>query len=94
MYGQPIKPEKCLFNIFIDDGTDDMYVAGDGDICLCITDEDCPDNDDIRDIDHPDFDKYWGNAAENVFLSDGFKHFKSLGEAKQWCFEVGMKENL
>ncbi len=92
MYGQPMKPNRCEFSIFIDDNTSDMYVAGDGDICLCITDMDEPDNDDIRDVDHPDFDKFWGNACENVFLSDGFKHFKSLEDAKNWCLSIGMIE--
>lgn len=93
MYGQPLQPNRCEFSLHIDNDQADMYVAGDGDICLCITDLDEPDNDDVRDVDHPDFDKYWGNACENVFLSEGFDHFKSLEDARKWCLSIGMVES-
>ena len=95
MYGQPLMPNRCEFWLFIDDGGDDkdMYIAGEGDICLCISDLDEPDNDDIRDVVHPDFDKFWDNACENIFLSHGFKHFKSLEDAKKWCLSIGMIES-
>lgn len=92
MHGEIMKPDRCEFTLFIDDGSSDMYVSGDGDICLCISDLDEPDNDDIRDVDHPDFDTYWGNACENVFLSNKFDDFKDIEEARQWCLSIGMVE--
>ncbi len=93
MYGHPLEPNKCKFLLFIDDGEADMYISGDGDICLCIEDIDESDNDDIRDINHPDFDKLCNNASENVFLSNGFEDFKSLEEARKWCLSIGMIES-
>lgn len=50
-----------------------------------------PSNDDIRDIDHPHFEKYFGNAAECVFSAHS-KHL-SLRGAKAFCESIGMKFN-
>ncbi len=93
IYGQPLEPNRCEFSLHIDNEDAEMYVAGDSDICLCITDLDEPDNDDVRDINHPDFDKFWSNACENVFLSNGFNDFATIEDARQWCLSIGMIEN-
>lgn len=80
MYGKPLKPSECKFTLFIDDE----------DICLSIEDITDPSNDDVREVNYPDFDKYWDNVMENVFTSN---HFKSLKDAKDWCLSIGMIEN-
>ena len=57
MYGQPLDPKRTSFAISDEDGV----------ITLWVVDLDEEDNDDIRDINHPDFDNYWSNAMECVF---------------------------
>jgi len=85
MYGQPMNPTRCEFEISTDDG----MLSEVGDIVLVIGDLDEPDNDDIRDVIHADFDRLWDNACENVFTSD---KFKTEEEARKWCLSIGMKE--
>jgi hypothetical protein len=90
-----MKPNRCEFSLHIE--ADMPWLSAkifeDGDICLCISDLDEPDNDDIRDVLHPDFDRFWGNACENVFLSNGFKDFKTIEDARRWCLAIGMVES-
>lgn len=78
MYGEPLQPKRCKFDIGIFDGL----------ITIFVTDLDQRDNDDVRDIVHPDFDKYWGNEMENVFSTD---NFKTMREAKDWLTSIGME---
>jgi len=88
MYGQPMNPARCEFELQEDTFGD---MGDPGDIILIVGDLDDPDNDDIRDVLHPDFDNYWGNACENVFVSDGVMHFSGIEDARQWCLSIGMK---
>lgn len=97
MYGQPLNPRRTSFGIAEEDGNVVLYVL----------DLDEPDNDDVRDIDHPDFDYYWGNACENVFelwkRPSRIKRFRESGElkpllsgieqARMWCRSIGMIED-
>ncbi len=78
MYGEPLQPNKCKFDIGVFDG----YIT------ISITDLDEEDNDDIRDVVHPDFEKYWDNDAENIFSTT---HFKTMQEAQDWCISIGME---
>ncbi len=77
MYGEPLQPNRCQFEISIFDGI----------ITLAVEDLDDPSNDDVREVVHPDFEKYWDNSMENVFETT---HFKSMQEAKDWCISIGM----
>jgi len=67
MYGKPLEPNKALFHISTpeefaeEQGDDEEYV-----VSMFIVDMDEPDNDNIRDIKHPDFDRYWGNTMKIV----------------------------
>lgn len=78
MYGQPLKPSECIFEIGVFDN----------EITIVIEDLTDNDNDDVREVDHPDFDNYWDNMMENVFSSEKFKNMK---DAKDWCISIGMK---
>jgi hypothetical protein len=43
--------------------------------------------DDIRSVKHSDFDTFWTNIMENVFVTD---HFETVGEAKDWLKSIGL----
>ena len=60
----------------------------DNEITIIIEDLTDNSNDDVREVDHPDFDNYWDNMMENVFSSEKFKNMK---DAKDWCISIGMK---
>ena len=85
MFGQPMNPARCEFELQEDTFGD---MGDPGDIVLIVGDLDEPDNDDIRDVLHTDFDYYWGNACENVFVSE---KFKDIEDARKWCLSIGMK---
>lgn len=78
MYGEPLQPNRCLFDIGVFNGL----------ISIFIEDLDESNNDDVRDVVHPDFDRYWGNDCENMFST---RHFKTMQEAKEWCVSIGME---
>ena len=61
MYGEPLNPKKTAFAIVIDPSTW-LYVP-----TLFLEDLEDPDNDDVREVNHPDFETYWGNSMENTF---------------------------
>jgi hypothetical protein len=99
-----LKPSDVEFAIT--NGMDgDEYTGHDTskDITLWVSSISDPGNDDIRDINHKDFDKYWGNACECVFISwdqkwidineYGVIAFKTIQEAKGWCISIGMVHN-
>lgn len=65
---------------------EDSWVAG---IFIEVQDTENEDNDDIRSIDHPDFDKYWDNEMECVFKT---YHFTSVQDARAWLLAIGMTE--
>lgn len=73
-----MKPNRCIFEV-------GEY---DGQTSLIIGDLDDSSNDDIREVDHPDFDKYWYNEMENTFSSDKLNQ----EEARKWCLSIGMVE--
>lgn len=77
MYGEPLQPNRCKFDLGIFDGI----------IQIFIIDLDEESNDDVRDVVHPDFERYWSNDMENIFSTD---HFKTMQEAKDWCISIGM----
>lgn len=81
MYGQPLKPNECLFEIGVFDNFDN-------EITIIIEDLTDSSNDDVREVDHADFDFYWENMMENVFSSTKFRTMK---DAKDWCISIGMK---
>ena len=92
-----IKPNDAEFAV-----TNDSSSFGNG-IVLWVSSISHPDYDDIREVDHVDFEKYWGNAMENVFEAHeqdyidsekyGVKAFKNTQEAIDWCISIGMVHN-
>lgn len=70
MYGEPLKPSECNFALFLDDGSTNIHLDGDGGIALIIEDNTEPGNDNIRDVIHPDFDKLWCNVSECMFMAE------------------------
>ena len=77
MYGEPLQPNRTGFDIGIFSGQ----------ITISVSDLDELDNDDVREVVHPDFETYWGNEMENVFSTE---HFKTMREAIDWCVSIGM----
>jgi hypothetical protein len=77
MYGEPLQPNRTKFEIGVFDG----------EISIAVFDLDELDNDDVREVVHPDFEKYWDNVMENCFVTE---HFKTMQEAKDWCISIGM----
>lgn len=97
MYGQPLKPNRASFEFFEDEGEFTIHVS----------DLDDPSNDDVRDVDHPDWDTLWGNEMENVFspwdqdtVRNGFYGDKpsdlqpltNKNKARAWLLSIGMTE--
>lgn len=58
---------------------------------LHIQDKEDFENEDIHNINHPDFDKFWFEESENDFSTE---HFKNVEDARQWCLSIGMIEDL
>lgn len=77
MYGEPLQPNRCKFQIGVFDG----------EISIFITDLDEEDNDDVREVVYPDFDNFWGNSMENCFVTE---HFQTMQQATEWCVSIGM----
>jgi hypothetical protein len=77
MYGEPLEPNRCEFEIGVFDG----------EISIFITDLDEQDNDDVREVMHPSFEQFWENSMENVFVTE---HFTTMQQAKDWCLSIGM----
>ena len=55
-----LNPKKTSFFAFIDEYNQEIQVA--------LIDQDDPEADDIRDIDHSEFDIFFGNASECLFI--------------------------
>lgn len=93
MYGKPLEPNKALFHISTqeefaeENGDDEIYKP-----TMFVVDIDEPSNDNIRDINHPDFDRYWGNSMENCFEVYGEGEGWSYEKALEWCLSIGMIE--
>lgn len=93
MYGQPLDPTKTTFDVQVDD---------DGSIMVFLQDQEDPDNDDVRDVDHPDFDKLFGNECENIFSpwtqeqiddyhpNSGLKALKTKRQVVDYLLSLGM----
>jgi len=77
MYGEPLEPNRCEFEIGVFSG----------EISIFINDLDEQDNDDIREVIHPQFEDYWDNSMENVFVTE---HFTTMEQARDWCVSIGM----
>jgi hypothetical protein len=89
-YGEPLDPKKTTFELYINDGSDNTC-AEDGGIGLFLTDDEAEDNDDVRDVIHPDFETYWDNDMENTFSTT---HFTTLKEAEKWLRSIGMHGSI
>lgn len=89
MYGQPLEPKNTTFRLFIDDGEDEINLRCDGDIAVELTDDEDGGNDNINDINHPDWDENWEASCEGVFIASKFKTIK---EARKWLLSIGMSE--
>ncbi len=98
MYGQPLDPKKTTFAVTQDPDYDEDRPT------LFLADLDDDDNDDVREISHPDFDILWSNDCENIFSSNdqfyvsksrkhGLMALNTVEEARQWCLSVGMTED-
>lgn len=98
MYGKPLKPQKTSFTIEDSD-------LNDGGFTIYLTDLEEPSNDDVRDVDHPDFDILWGNAMENVFEpwdqewidnheERKLKAITTKKMAREWLLSIGMTEKI
>lgn len=85
-YGEPLDPKKTTFELYINNG-DDNTTSEDGGIGVFLTDDECDDNDNVGDVVHPDFDKYWDCDCENTFSTT---HFTTLKEAEKWLRSIGM----
>jgi hypothetical protein len=91
MYGEPLEPRKALFHISTpeefaeEQGDDEEYV-----VSMFVVDMDEPDNDNVRDVKHPDFDRYWGNMMENCFEVYDEGEDWSYEKALEWCLSIGM----
>ena len=82
--GNIIKPEDAEFAVTFDYPNEQsvhVWVASISD----------PSNDDIRDIDHPHFAKFFQNVAENVFAAVS-PHVKPRG-AQYFLESIGMTYN-
>ena len=93
MYGEPLEPNRTGFNLEEGHSSDDYGFQ------LWLIDLDEPSNDDIRDVNHPEFDMYWGNASECQFLPweenyhpESHKTFKNMKEAREWLVSIGMQD--
>jgi len=84
MYGQPINPKRALF--YIMEHNED-YSFGEP-FGMFIVDMDDPSNDDIREVDHPDFDSKWENDSENDFTPRDENW--AIQDAEAWCLSIGM----
>lgn len=99
MYGKPLDPKKTTFAIGNDGGQ--IYVT--------LMDQEDDDNDDVREVDHPDWDILFGNAMENVFepwdqafidnelkasgRSDKLKELTTVDEVRNYLLSIGMTED-
>lgn len=93
MYGQPLDPKRTAFTFYGDCWDDKLTETN---FSIYLTDLDDPSNDDVRDVDHPDFDTYWGNAMENVFEPNDPYIGEALDtqtKARQWLLSIGMIEH-
>lgn len=81
-----IQPNDAKFKIELQT-IDDFEMTG---IMLFVMQISDPNNDDIREIDHLDFNKYWDNEMENVFST---LHFQTVDDARKWCISIGMTED-
>jgi len=85
MYGKPLDPKKTSFMII------DTY-GGDEGIMIGLVDLEEPDNDGIRDVDHPDFERMFGNDMECVFSSNPDNGLETEEDVKNWLLSIGMVE--
>ena len=84
MYGQNLDPKKTGFSFFDDPDSPYKFAVG-------LWDLEDEDNDDIRDVDHPDFETNFGNSSECMFWPEN----DSVGtkkKARAWLKSIGMKE--
>lgn len=85
MYGQPLNPKRTSFAIHDWDGDN-------CDFAVFLTDMDDESNDDVREVDHPDWEDKFDNAMENVFEpKDAFLF--SRKNCKQYLLSLGMTED-
>lgn len=97
MYGETLDPKKTGFAVSMDSDYDEERPT------LYLSDLEDPDNDDIRDVGHPDFDILFGNMCECVFeTNDQFSvsrenpnlsALNTVEETRQWCLSIGMTED-
>ena len=106
MYGELLKPNRAGF-FFEASCTDDDYEGDyfddyngtENSFSIFVRDLDDKSNDGVRDVDHPDFDKYWGNECENMFgpfnkdeIEEGFEPLNTKTKAREWLISIGMIE--
>lgn len=84
MYGQPLKPSECNFRIVRDETEDFNF----GETTLIIEDNTEPNNDNIRDVIHPQFEDIWCNVCENMF--EPLDEDMTIKELEDWCVSIGM----
>ena len=89
MYGQPLEPAKTKFLTFLDDGTQ-INLYNNGGVGLLLIDMEDDGNDNIGEVNHPDFETYWDIASEGLFSLSDNAPFTTLEEAKAWCESIGM----
>lgn len=100
MNGKLLKPERLGFTIYPEIGEEDIK---EDNFTIYLTDLEDKTNYDIRGVDHPDWDMYWGNEMENVFSPMNFdiEDYKeiepvlgTITKAKEWLLSIGMREIL
>ena len=83
MYGQPLEPNRTKF--YIRDNSRGEYYGSK--IQLFLVDMDDEENDDVREVNHPEWGLYWENDSENEFSAIDEETVKSL-------IDSGMNDTL
>lgn len=87
-----INPSDATFTFYnhMDDGQDEITETS---FSVYVTSLKEPDNDDIREVNHPYWEDIFGNMMENLFELKPNKHgVNNLSDAKQWMLSIGMTE--
>ena len=97
MYGELLKPNRAGF--FFEPSAWSGKESN-KEFSIFIKDLDDKSNDGVRDLDHPDFDKFWGNDCENTFSplaedeieDEKLKALSTKAKARKWLLSIGLIE--
>jgi hypothetical protein len=92
MHGESLEPKKTAFALYEQDNSHDFEVEGP--LQIFLVDLEDVENDDVRDVIHPEFDVFWDNICENTFepVEDVKDALDTPEKARKWLKKIGMVE--